>query len=624
MKGLKFLSDLVFNRTYAKTLESGRKEIWEETVNRCFDFLEKNYEDQLTDWWFSRTFGTTRRLVLEKKILPSMRLLQFAGEAVHRENARLYNCSGMIIKEPRDFAELCYLSMCGCGVGLSIPATICYNVGGEASASTFVIEDSKEGWADAFHFAIVNPYGQFDASLVRPKGSPISTGGTASGAEELLNSLVKIQAIVLNAYHSEQDVVVLNPHEIADIGCHILSCVLVGGTRRSAGIAIMSEDFAHNYKPKDGNWQEVNPQRYLMNISMFDSDKLDADYINDLKDALITGEPGKVKYKQGDGWLCNPCGEISGEDKFFCNLTTVNVQKVVASVEQDIEWALQEAIYCATFLGTLQAGFTNFHYLYSAWGRNARTDALLGVSMTGIQQCYEPLLKGFEKVRSRDVFSSLEEVNEKTAKMIGINPAKRITCVKPEGTASALLGTSSGIHSLDSEFFIRHVMLEKTHPIIQYMEGHPSLSKWVEQSVYSTTLKVVKIPCHLTGLEPLEPLELVKRAIKIQDIWIKPNHIEGKYTNSVSLTVSIPKDYDKIDETLLLTKELGNVTVLQSSTETYPQAPFTWLTRKEFEVLDKEFSEDIKEFNWDDVNYLGVADERKYDSACAGGVCQIL
>jgi ribonucleoside-diphosphate reductase alpha chain len=609
-----FLSELVFYRTYSKTLETGKKETWPETVDRVFTFFADTFIEHINnDAEFKQNFLDAKQAVLDKNILPSMRLLQFAGDATKRENARLYNCTGLIIKTAQDFADACYLSLCGCGVGVGIPKPI--KIKSLKGNANYIIPDSREGWSEAIKYAICSPFCKFDYSLVRPKGAIISTGGTASGAEPLQKCIENIQKIT-QAKKVVKNSITLEIHDIADIVCYFLEAIMVGGTRRSAGIAIMPYQQALTYK--ENNFWETNPQRYLINVSAYQANAFSI-YKNIFTQAFHTGEPGIVKYSPDSKYITNPCGEISGEDKFFCNLTTINAPKILKENAQNISvfWRYAEL---ATFLGTLQAYFIDFHYIQPKWTTQAAKNRLLGVSITGIQECYLELKQCLLERQTK----KLIDINKKTAKLLGIHSAKRIGCIKPEGTTSAFLETTSGIHNFESPYYYRHVMIENNNPIVIAMLKHEFFKAYCSPSVYNSNLACIKIPM-INHITKFETLALIRRAATITKLWIAPLHISGEYANSVSITVPLQKQPSKqlIRELI----PLGNATVMQPNNIIYKQAPFQWLYFKRDEDK-KAFFEEHKEFHaqvfdWAGLDWSATIDNRKDISACSGNSCDI-
>ena len=465
------LSDITVHMKYAKYIpELKRRETWEELVDRNKAMHMRKYTSLKND------IETYYKYVYEKKVLPSMRSLQFGGKPIEISPNRLYNCAYLPIDHIDSFSECMFLLLSGCGVGYSVqlhnikklPEIIKPHA---VRKRRFVIGDSIEGWSDAIKVLIKSYLGskrsskiKFDYSDIRPKGARLVTsGGKAPGPQPLKECLLKIKGIL----DAKQDGEKLKSIEVHDIVCHIADAVLAGGIRRAALISLFSAYDEEMIACKSGNWWEINPQRGRANNSaVLMRHKITKDFFMDLWKRIElsgSGEPG-IYFNNDKDWGTNPCCEIALRPFQFCNLCEVNVSDI------DTQEELNDRVAAAAFIGTLQAGYTEFHYLREIWQETTERDALLGVSMTGI---------GSGKVLNLDLNQAADNVkimNRITAKTIGINPAARTTCVKPAGTTSLVLGTSSGFHAWHNKYYIRRMRVGKNEAIYSYLKiNHPEL-----------------------------------------------------------------------------------------------------------------------------------------------------
>ena len=439
---------------YAKYLpKKERRETWKELVRRNRSMHVKQYPE-LKDEIFE-----AYKLVLDKKVLPSMRSMQFAGKPIELAPNRVYNCAYLPIDHEAAFSESMFLLLGGTGVGYSVqkhhvdklPKIHKPDTGEERR---YVIGDSIEGWADAVKILIKSYFHggdkiKFDYSDIRPKGARLVTsGGKAPGPSGLRECLVKVENILIQKDHGTK----LKPIEVHDIVCHIADAVLAGGIRRAALISLFSASDVDMVSCKSGDWWESNPQRGRANNSVvLLRHKLTEGVFREIWDrveASGSGEPG-IYLSNDKDWGTNPCCEIALRPYQFCNLCEVNVSDVRDQADYE------ERVRVAAFIGTLQAGYTDFHYLRPIWKKTTERDALIGVSMTGI---------GSRSVLSLDMSAAAKIVkaeNVRVAKAIGIKPAARSTTVKPAGTTSLTLGTSSGIHAWHNDFYIRRIRVGK-------------------------------------------------------------------------------------------------------------------------------------------------------------------
>ena len=464
----RILSEITVHMKYARFVpEKNRRETWDELVTRNKEMHQKKYP-QLTD-----EIEKVYKLVYDKKVLPSMRSLQFGGKPIEISPNRVYNCAYMPIDDWRAFGEVMFLLLGGTGVGYSVQTHHVEKLPPihrpKSKERRFLISDSIEGWADAIK-ALMKSYFtggssmRFDYSDIRHKGARlITSGGKAPGPEPLRICIEKIRAMLDLKTDGEQ----LKPIEVHDIVCHIADAVLAGGIRRAALISLFSADDDDMISCKFGNWWELNPQRGRANNSaVLLRSKVSEEFFKSLWKKIElsnAGEPG-IYLSNDKDWGTNPCCEIALRPFQFCNLCEVNVSDVES--QEDLE----ARVRAASFIGTLQAGYTDFHYLRPIWQRTTEKDALLGVGMTGI---------GSGKVQKLDLKAAAKasrEENERVAELIGINKSARTTTIKPAGTSSLTLGCSSGIHAWHNDYYLRRVRVGKNEAIYSYLAiNHPEL-----------------------------------------------------------------------------------------------------------------------------------------------------
>ena len=610
-KGLKFLSDLVFARTYAAKKPDGYKETWEGAVQRvigmhCAKFPHLEAEIR----------ATVEKPMLEKWVVPSMRTLQFAGGGVERENFRAFNCSYLSIKSFSSFAELFYILMNGTGVGYSVKAhhvAQLPKIPDKGKFKVFRIPDSKEGWADSVLKLFKNPWQVFDYSAIRPAGSPLSTGGTASGPEALMKLHEKVGRILLGALGRQ-----LTPMEASDIVCHIADGVVVGGVRRAALICLF--DTVEMLTYKSGAWWEENPQRARANISfvLLRDDPWAKEKFSRIMDACFasgSGEPGLIFANDIEtGW--NPCAEITLRDNGVCNLTELNWPALRYSRQ------FYTALHAAIALGCLQASYTDFGYVHPEWKRNADDEALLGVSITGQAEGWDELIATIDVPNFKE---TVDYLTDKWAKLVGINPPKRTLTTKPSGTTSALLGVTSGIHAAHSEFYIRRVRVDVSHPLAIHLAGLPEFKPFIELDKFNPSNYVISIPVQKVGAitrSQESAIDLLNRMKKINEVWVSKGHYEGKDTHNVSLTVSYkPEEEAGIKEWMWNNRNVYcGISLLPYDGGTYVQAPFQEIDKETYERLAAEFPQ----IDLSGVNFGTTADERMGEAACQGGSCELM
>jgi ribonucleoside-diphosphate reductase alpha chain len=601
---------------YAKYIpELKRRETWQELVTRNMEMHIKHYPQ------LEKEIRENYMYVFKKQVLPSMRSMQFAGKPIEISPNRIYNCAFAPIDDWRVFSEIMFLLLGGTGVGYSVQkhhvdALPEIQKPNKERSRRWLVADSIEGWADAVK-AIVKSYFfggshiEFDFSDIRAKGARLVTsGGKAPGPQPLKECLIKLEGILDSKENGER----LKPIEVHDMVCHIADAVLAGGIRRAALISLFSATDDEMIGCKSGAWWETNPQRGRSNNSaVLLRHKITKDYFMDLWkriEASGAGEPGIYLTNDKD-WGTNPCCEIALRPFQFCNLTEVNVSNVVS--QEDYE----DRVRAASFLGTLQAGYTNFHYLRPIWQRTTEKDALIGISMTGI---------GSGAVLKLDMKSAakvVKEENKRVAELLNINPAARATTVKPAGTTSLTLGTSSGIHAWHNEYYVRRVRVGKNEAIYTYLnENHPEL---VEDEYFRPhDTAVIGIPQKAPEgsiLRNESPIQLLERVKKVHMEWIKPGHRTGNNSHNVSATVSIREhEWPAVGEWMWENRDHYNgLSVLPYDGGSYIQAPFEDCTKEKYE----ELMETLHDVDLSNIVEMDDDTDLSGEVACAGGACEV-
>lgn len=623
MNNTKILSDITIFEKYARYQEElGRRENWTELVNRNMDMHIKRYPKLA-----SKIAQIYTKFVLPMKVLPSMRSLQFGGQAIELNHSRIYNCAFVNIDHYSTFGEVMFLLLGGTGKGYSVQSIHTRNLGNiykpkEDIEYKYVVPDSIEGWAQCINELVKSYYidnrfkVKFDFSQIREKGMPLITaGGKAPGPEPLKICVSKITSIFDNALSEGRNR--LKNIEIHDICCHIADAVLAGGIRRAALISLFDADDKEMLSCKSGNWWELNPQRGRANNSWVGL-RTELKYEQFRENWLYTknsnaGEPGCYLTNNIDLGT-NPCAEIALNSNQFCNLTEINV----SNLESEVDFF--ERCEAAAFIGTLQAGYTDFHYLRPIWRKQTQKEALLGVSMTGIAS---------NKVFNYDINYGAQIVvntNKAIANVIGINPAARTTCVKPAGTTSLVLGTSSGIHAWHNDYYIRRMRIQKSSELYTYIND--KLPHLLEDEYFSpSTVSVLSIPIKAPDNATLRfesPFNLLERVKVVNDLWVKGGHVYGENTHNVSATVSLKEnEWEEAIEWMWNNKNSFNgLSVLPYDGGTYKQAPFEDITKEQYEKMSKELS--LDNFNLNEVYETKDNTNLTGELACSGGACEII
>jgi ribonucleoside-triphosphate reductase len=611
--GLEILSDIVVFNKYAKYLPSeNRRETYPEIIKRYVDMMKEKYP------FLSKDIDDNATYIYEKKVLPSMRALQFAGEAIKKNEARIYNCCYLPVDDYRAFSETMFLLLGGTGVGYSVQKSHIENlpeIRKPLKSQKFLVGDSIEGWADAVKHLVASYFGKrnkprFDFSDIRPKGTRLITaGGKAPGPEPLKECLFKIEQILDRKNDGDK----LSSLEVHDIICHIADSVLAGGIRRAALISLFSADDEEMLTCKFGSWWETNPQRGRANNSaVLIRHKITKEFFLDLWKKIElsgSGEPG-FYFSNNPDWGTNPCCEIALRPYQFCNLCEINVSDIVDNDD------FKDRAIVASFFGTLQAGFTDFHYLRPIWKKTTEKDALIGVGMTGIASME------VMKYDLEEVTNLVKDTNEYISKIIGINKAARTTCVKPSGTTSCVLGTASGIHAWHNEYYIRRMQMTKNEALYTYLKiNHPEL---IADHLLLSNSAVVEIPIKapegaVTRHE--SALELLERVKKISNEWVRTGHRSGDNTHNVSATITIQEnEWKSVGEWMWDNKESYNgLSVLPFFGGTYSQAPFEDITEEQYENMVKHLhSIDLsKVVEMEDITNLAG------EVACGADGCEV-
>ena len=613
----KILSDITVYMKYSRYIpELNRRETWEELVTRNKTMHLKTYPK------LKEEIQNAYKFVYDKKVLPSMRSMQFGGKPIEISPNRIYNCAYMPIDHIDSFAECMFLLLGGTGVGYSVqkhhveklpPINKPY----PKRTKRYLISDSIEGWADSVKLLMKSYLNGrssriiFDFSDIRPKGARLVTsGGKAPGPQPLKECLLKIEGLLSSKEDGDQ----LSTLEVHDIICYIADAVLAGGIRRAALISLFSAHDDEMISCKSGNWWEVNPQRGRANNSaVLMRHKITKEFFMDLWKRVElsgSGEPG-IYFNNDKDWGTNPCCEIALRPYQFCNLCEVNASDLESQED------LNERVKAAAFIGTLQAGYTDFHYLREIWKETTEKDALIGVSMTGIGS------GKVLKLNTSEAASIVKKENARVAKLIGIKRAARCTTVKPAGTTSLTLGTSSGIHAWHNDYYIRRIRVGKNESMYTYLfNNHPEL---IEDDYFRPhDTAVISIPQSAPEgsiLRTESSFDLLERVKKIASEWVKPGHRNGSNSHNVSATISLKEDeWEKAGEWMWNNRDHYNgLSVLPYDGGTYTQAPFEDISKKKFTEMLKHLM---------DIDLSNITEEEdntdlKGELACAGGSCEI-
>ncbi len=615
--------------------EKGRRETWNETVTRYFDFFTEHVKEMCEFDISDKIRNELEVAVLGQRVMPSMRCLMTAGEALKRENIAGYNCSYVAVSRIQAFDEILYILMNGTGVGFSVERQFVSELPRVAeefhpSDTVITVADSKMGWAKAFKelmgMLYIGQIPRWDLSKIRPAGAPLKTfGGRASGPAPLEN-LFNFTTNILSGAAGRK----LTSLECHDIVCKIAEIVVVGGVRRSALISLSNLSDDRMRHAKAGQWWNDNPQRALANNSAAYTEKPDIGIFMDEWKALYDSKSGERgifnrasanrmaevsgrRVTEGHEFGTNPCSEIILRDREFCNLSEVVVRP------EDTKESLLDKVRLATILGTFQSTLTNFKYVSAAWKKNCSEERLLGVSLTGIMDnsLTNGKTKGVEELLE-ELKSRAVETNKTWSKKLGINQSVAITCVKPSGTVSQLVDAASGIHARHNPFYIRTVRGDKKDPLTMMMTdmGFPvedDVMNPANTAVFSFPMKVDKTAVFRTDMDAIEQLELW---LTYQKHWCE---------HKPSVTISVKEDewmevgswvYKNFDW-------MSGVSFLPFSEHTYQQAPYQDTDKAGYEFLLKQMP---KQIDWSKLSEYESQDMTvgAQELACVAGACEIV
>ena len=622
-----------------------RRETWEETVDRYFNFFKEHLEENCQYVVPEDEMKELREAVLKLDVMPSMRCLMTAGEALKRENIAAYNCSYIKVDSLRSFDEVLYVLMNGTGVGFSVEEEYVNKLPAVAeefheTETTIVVRDSKLGWAKAFKellgMLVIGQIPKWDTSKVRPAGSPLKTfGGRASGPEPL-DSLFQFSVNLFKNAKGRK----LKAVEAHDLVCKTAEIVVVGGVRRSALISLSDLGDREMRYAKSGNWWEQNVQRALANnsvnykekpdvgtfmrewLSLYDSKSGERGIYNSMSAKRTTEKLNQEKDKDGNNIIrrharedfgTNPCSEIILRSREFCNLTECVIRG------RDTLQSLKKKVRLATILGTWQSTLTNFKYLTGEWKRNCDEERLLGVSLTGIMDngITNGGSGGLDK-RLRDLRDETVKTNQEWSEKLGIPNSAAITCVKPSGTVSQLVDSASGIHARHNPYYIRTVRGDNKDPITKFMKAQgfpsePDVTKPNHTTVFSFPMASPENAVCRKDMTALEQLELWK--VYAQN-WCE---------HKPSVTISVKEDewvdtaawvYENFDE-------ISGISFLPFSDHTYKQAPYQDCTEQEYEEMMGKMPKNV---DWSKLSEYEQKDftVASQELACSAGVCEVV
>jgi ribonucleoside-diphosphate reductase alpha chain len=609
------LSDVTVHMKYARhRSDLSRRESWEEIVDRNKEMHLKKFPH------LSDEINEVYQMVYDKKVLPSMRSLQFAGKPAEINNARMFNCSFLPIDDIKSFSEIMFLLLSGCGVGFSVqnhhidklPEIVI-----PTRERRYLINDSIEGWADAVH-VLMKSYlkggarPRFDFRDIRQKGEQLVTaGGKAPGPEPLKEVLFNVQKILDRKKAGDK----LTSVECHDIACHLADAVLSGGIRRAALISLFDFDDEAMLTCKFGNWWETNPQRGRANNSavILRHKITESEFMGlwEKVEASNAGEPGFI-FSNDKDYGTNPCAEIALRPYQFCNLCEINATDIES--QEDFN-ARSKA---AAFLGTLQASYTDFHYLRDVWKKTTEKEALIGVGITGIAS------GKLDSINLEEGAKMVIKENERVAKLLGIKKAARATTVKPSGTSSLVLGSSSGIHAWHDNYYIRRIRVGKNESIYTYLSlYHPEL---LEDDFFNPSQQaVISVPQSApegAKTRSESTFDLLERTRRFNMEWVRPGHRSGQNFNNVSCTINIKAgEWKQVGEWMWNNRnDYTAMSCLPEDLGSYKQTPFETITEEQY----NEMSQHLHTIDLRNVVEFSDATSLMDQAACAGGACEVV
>lgn len=589
-----------------------RRENWGEITQR----ISKMHMTKFPEW--ALEIEECFDFVNDLRVLPSMRAAQFAGTPIELNPARLYSCAYLGVHSPTAFSEVMFLLLCGVGVGYGVQdyyvSRLPRVAGTKERTRRHVVGDSIEGWAGAIR-VLVNSYfwGKsrpvFDFSDIRPKGSDLVTsGGKAPGPQPLKDCIHNLEKVLEGAVGRK-----LRAIEVSDMVCYMADAVLAGGIRRAATLGLFTASNIEMLTAKSGNWWELNPQRGRANLSahLVRGETTYQEFCELLKitERSGAGEPGIVWTNHRD-YGTNPCGEIAIRDMGFCNLSSINAERITG------QESLNKAARAAALIGTLQATYTDFHYLREEWKTNAEDEALLGVSITGIAS------RTLDGLNLEEAANQAVAENTLWASRLGIKPANRVTTIKPEGTGSLVCDTASGIHGWYAPYYVRRLRFGKDELVAKALTDQalglmvPNLGD-PSQIILEYPIKAPEGAIMRTE-SAIDMLERVKR---FNQEWVSPGHINGPNKHNVSATVSVrPEEWDDVREWMWTNRLLyTGLSLLPYDGGSYSQTPFEEIGQDEYvrrlALVPSKFEFPVE---YKDETTLQA------EIACGGGSCEVI
>ncbi|MEK7134240.1 MAG: ATP cone domain-containing protein [Patescibacteria group bacterium] len=624
------LAEFVYYRTYSRWIDAeGRRETWIETVDRYVDFMRENLGKKLSE----KEYAEVRQYILEQKAMPSMRLLQFAGKAARTTNVCAYNCSFVAPEKLQDFGEIMYVLMCGTGLGFSAESKNVQKLPQIKEQTgkklpTYIVEDSREGWSNALVFGITAWYegndAEFDFGAIRPAGARLKTfGGRASGPDPLRSVLHFARTIILKKQGRR-----LSNIDVHDLVCKIGEVVLAGGVRRSALISLSDLDDEQMRDAKKGQFYLTEPQRSMANNSaVYEGKPTNVEFLDEWVALMKSGSGERGIFNRGSlaktmperrikalgGYLgnigVNPCGEILLQSKQFCNLS-----EVVARADDTLE-TLKKKVRVAAILGTYQSTLTKFEYLSKEWKEHCEAERLLGVSITGQWDSGVARKANTLKILRDEA----TKVNRVYAKRFGVNASTSVTCVKPSGTLSQLVDSSSGMHPRHAQYYIRRVRISATDPLFKALRDqgvscHPEVGQTPEEAHTFVFEFPVEAPSgsiykdDITAFEQLEHWKIVKENFTDHNPSVTVSVGDGEW---LPVAHWVYKHWDIV----------GGLSFLPRDNHVYRLAPYEAIDKKRYEEMTARLGK--MDFSRLVLFEVEDATEVKKELACVAGVCEI-
>lgn len=622
------LQEMIYKTFYARWDENKkRRENWDESVDRFADFFRQRCPEELQE-----EFNKAIELFRRKEIVPSMRAFWSAGKPLQKENAMAYNCAFTTIETIKDFPTILYLLMCGCGVGFSVEKKLVEKLPEIPvlfeSDETIVVSDSREGWAEAYYIILKRLFSgeipNYDLSKIRKKGERLKTSGGRASGGDVLGELIEETFKIFRAASEEKRK--LSPIECHDLVCSIAKCVVAGGTRRSACISLSDLGDTEMRRAKEGQFWVNHPNRSNSNNSaIYEKKPSPVDFIYEMYSMIRSQSGERGIFNRGDlkttlperrdknhVFGINPCGEAVLRRAQFCNLSEVIIR------EKDSLEYLKEKIRAATLIGLLQSTLTNFKFISSEWKKNCEEERLIGVSLTGIKD-HEILRTISDETAfyARELKNESLKSAEEFSKIMKVNMPAQVTVIKPSGTTSQLVNSSSGIHPRFSKYYIRRVTVSKMDPIYQFLKSSGCPFYEDDNSEMSPNALVefpVKAPDSAESKDE-------KGAIEQLEHWkiFKTEYCEGN--PSATIFVSDSEWIDVVQWVYKNWEHIIGLSFFPKDDNIYPNAPFKEISEEEYEERLKLFPK----INWNELEKFENSDNTKgqREFACAGGKCEL-